>query len=159
MYNYSHTTYNRCTHEYKSILNTVSNYKEGNDMGGYILMITLAMPPNNITILAICTVLCMCAGGRGVCKLVHHHMPNTKLTQRDDNITCTRKYRHASSQYFEACKGLIHLCVTMTIHTALAQKHFSPETKSKVRPKKYSPIHTRMHAHKQVHNYVCSESL
>ena len=47
---------------------------------------TLAMPPNNITILAICTVLCICAGGRSVCKLVHHHIPNTKLTQRDDNI-------------------------------------------------------------------------
>ena len=42
----------------------------------------------------------------------------------------------ASSQYFVACKGLIHLYVTMTIHTAHAQKHFSPETKSKVRPKK-----------------------
>ena len=35
MYNYSHTTYNRCTHEYKSIHNTVLNYGEGNDMGGY----------------------------------------------------------------------------------------------------------------------------
>ena len=35
MYNYSHTTYNRCTHEYKSIHNTVSKYGEGNDMGGY----------------------------------------------------------------------------------------------------------------------------
>ena len=31
----SHTTYNRCTHEYKSIHNMVSNYGEGNDMGGY----------------------------------------------------------------------------------------------------------------------------
>ena len=45
-------------------------------------------------------------------------------------------YRHASSQYFDTCKGLIHLYVTMTILTAHAQKHFSPETKSKVRPKK-----------------------
>ena len=48
-------------------------------------------------------------------------------------------YLHASRQYFVACKGLIHLYVTMTIHTAHAQKHFSPETKSKVRPKKSSP--------------------
>ena len=51
---------------------------------------TLAMAPNNITILAICTVLCICAGGRGVCKLVHHHIPNTKLTQCDDNIIASR---------------------------------------------------------------------
>ena len=48
---------------------------------------TLAM---NITILAICTVLCICAGGRGVCKLVYYHIPNTKLTQRDDNIIASR---------------------------------------------------------------------
>ena len=92
------------------------------------------MPPNNITILAICTVLCICAGGRGVCKIVHHHIPNTKLTQHDDNIRILPARAHSSSQYFDACKGLIHLYVTMTIHTAHAQKH-SPETKSKVRPK------------------------
>ena len=44
----------------------------------------------------ICTVLSACAGGGGggggVCKLVHHHidLPNTKLTQRDDNIIASR---------------------------------------------------------------------
>ena len=54
-------------------------------------------------------------------------------------MTTSESYLHASRQYFVACKGLIHLYVTMTIHTAHAQKHFSPETKSKVRPKKNSP--------------------
>ena len=51
---------------------------------------TLAMPPYNITILAICTV---CAGG-GVFKLVHHHIPSAKLTQRDDNTRITISYLH-----------------------------------------------------------------
>ena len=99
---------------------------------------TLAM---NITILAICTVLCICAGGRGVCKLEYHHIPNTKLTQRNDNIIASRiaiSYLHTDTrenvlQYYVSCKGLN---VTATIHTAHAQKHFSPETKSKVRPNK-----------------------
>ena len=107
---------------------------------------TLAMPPNNITILAICTVLCIMCRGRGVCKLVHHHIPNTKLTQRD-NIIASRiaiSYLHTDTpctrasvlQYYVACKGLN---VTATIHTAHAQKHFPPETKSNVRPKQNSP--------------------
>ena len=55
----------------------------------------------NITILAICTVLCICAGGRGVCKLVYHHIPNTKLTQRDDNIIASRiaiSYLHTDTR-------------------------------------------------------------
>ena len=81
----------------------------------------------------------MCRG-RGVCKLVYHHIPNTKLTQRDDNIIASRiaiSYLHTDTresvlQYYVSCKGLN---VTATIHTAHAQKHFSPETKSKVRPK------------------------
>ena len=84
----------------------------------------------------------MCRG-RGVCKLVHHHIPNTKLTQRDDNIIASRvaiSYLHTDTrasvlQYYVACKGLN---VTAMIHTAHAQKHFPPETKSKVRPKKNS---------------------
>ena len=65
---------------------------------------------------------------------VHHHIPNTKLTQRDDtsesylHARTHTQYRHASSQYIDACNGLIHPYVTMTIHTAHAQKHFSPET-------------------------------
>ena len=40
-------------------------------------------------------------------------------------------------QYYVACKGLN---VTTTIHTAHAQKHFSPETKSKVRPKIFRSV-------------------
>ena len=82
----------------------------------------------------------MCRG-RGVCKLVHHHIPNTRLTQRDDNIIASRiaislhaDTRESVLQYYVACKGLN---VTATIHTAHAQKHFTPETKSKVRPKKF----------------------
>ena len=59
---------------------------------------TLAMPPNNITILAICTVLCICAGGRDVCKLVHHHIPNTKLTQRDDILPAPAR-THSTDTY------------------------------------------------------------
>ena len=99
---------------------------------------TLAMPPNNITILAICTVLCICAGGGVYASyIVHHHIPNTKLTQRDNNIIASRiaiSYLHTDTrasvlQYYVACKGLN---VTATIHTAHAQKHFPPETKSKV---------------------------
>ena len=71
--------------------------------------------------------------------------PHTKHIASGDNIrilhACT--HRHASSQYFVACKGLIYLYVTMTIHTAHAQKHFSPETKSKVRPKKITRLGVR----------------
>ena len=56
----------------------------------------------------------------------------------------SESYLHAHTQYrrdpraasTSFVQGLIHLYVTMTIHTAHAQKHFSPETKSKVRPKK-----------------------
>ena len=40
---------------------------------------------------------------------------------------------------FQACKGLFTSFVTMTIPTAHAHKHFHPETKSKVVPKKNSP--------------------
>ena len=84
----------------------------------------LAMPPNNITILAICTALCICAGGRGVRKLVHHHIPNTKLEQRDDNIIASRiaiSYLHTDThdsvlQYYVACKGL-----NVTAHCACAK--------------------------------------
>ena len=74
--------------------------------------------------------------GRRVCKLVHHHVPNTKLTIIASSIAISYLHmetRESVLQYYVACKGLN---VTMTIHTAHAQKHFSPETKSKVRPKK-----------------------
>ena len=71
---------------------------------------TLAILPNNITILAIGTVLCICAGGRGVCKLVHHHIPNTKLTQRDENIiasrvTCTQTHARACFSITSRARG------------------------------------------------------
>ena len=73
--------------------------------------------------------------GEGVCKLVPPH------TKHKANIIASRiaiNYLHTDTresvlQYYVACKGLN---VTTTIHTAHAQKHFSPETKSKVRPKK-----------------------
>ena len=56
------------------------------------------------------------------------------ITLLPPEVTCTQTHARACSvQYYVACKGLN---VTATIHTAHAQKHFSPETKSKVRPKK-----------------------
>ena len=68
---------------------------------------TLAMPPQQqMTILTICTVLCIfitCAGG--VCKLVHHHIPNTKLTR--DNIIASRiaiAHRHMPEAAAEPIK-------------------------------------------------------
>ena len=111
---------------------------------------TLAMPPNNITILAICTILCICAGGRGVSKLVHHHIPNTKLTQRDDNIIASRIAISYLHRHTRECASVLRrmqgvkryrddshcACAKSLPH---AQNHFSPETKSKVRPKKNSP--------------------
>ena len=64
---------------------------------------------------------------------IHHHIPNTKLTQRDDNIIASRIaiiiiYLHTDTrssvlQYYVACK---ELNVTATIHTVHAQKHFPP---------------------------------
>ena len=78
----------------------------------------------------------MCRG-RGVCKLVHHNISNTKLTIIASRIAISYLHmdtRESVLQYYVACKGLN---VTTTIHTSTAhvQKHFSPETKSKVRPK------------------------
>ena len=91
---------------------------------------TLAMPPNNITILVICTVLCICAGGGGMQASTPPH------TKHKANIIASRiaiSYLHTDTresvlQYYVACKGLN---VTTTIHTAHAQKHFSPETEGR----------------------------
>ena len=142
-YRYSHTT--QCTHEYESI------HIMRRQWHGRVLMknhpFTLAM---NITILAICTLLCICVGGRGVCKLVYHHIPNIKLTQRDDNIIASRiaiSYLHTDTresvlQYYVSCKGLN---VTATIHTAHAQKYFSPETIESASKKKIRQARPRHH--------------
>ena len=63
-------------------------------------------------------------------------------------------HAHASRQYFVACKGLIHLYVTMTIRNAHAQKYFSPETKSrKCVQKKNSPVYRYPR-----NNDVCAEN-
>ena len=84
----------------------------------------------------------MCRG-RGVCKLVHHHIPNTQSEHYIASRIAILSYLHTDTheiesmlQYYVACKGLN---VTTTIHTAHAQKHFSPETKTKVRPKFFRP--------------------
>ena len=95
---------------------------------------TLAMPPNNITILVICTVLCICAGGGGMQASTPPHTKH-KANIIASSIAISPQIRESVLQYYVACKGLN---VTMTIHTAHAQKHFSPETKWKVRPKKNS---------------------
>ena len=102
---------------------------------------TLAMPPNNITILVICTVLCICAGGGGMQASTPPH------TEHKANIIASRialsnlprvtQTRESVLQYYVTCKGLN---VTTTIHTAHAQKHFSPETKSKVHPNFFLPV-------------------
>ena len=63
--------------------------------------------------------------------------PHTKHKANIIASSIAISYLHTDTrerlQYYVECKGLN---VTMTIHTAHAQKHFSPETKSKVRPKK-----------------------
>ena len=96
---------------------------------------TLAMPPNNIIILAICTLLWyMCRGGRGVCKLVHHHISNTKLTQRDDYCLQNRHKLPAHRRTRE-CASVLHR-VRDDSHCACAKALLS---RAKVRPKKISP--------------------
>ena len=86
----------------------------------------------------------MCRGERCMQASTPPHTKHmAKLTQRHyvmitllpPEVTCTQTHARACSvQYYVACKGLN---VTATIHTAHAQKHFSPETKSKVGPKKF----------------------
>ena len=59
---------------------------------------TLAMPPNNITILVICTVLCICAGGGGMQASTPPH------TKHKANIIASRiaiGYLHTDTR--EAC--------------------------------------------------------
>ena len=113
-----------------------------------ILSLLLCLPTTdyNPGYLHFC-VLYMC---RGVCKLVHHHIPNTRLTQRDDNIIDSRiaiTYLHTDTcesilqaQLVDSTTSVQGVNSSLTLprrfHSACA-KHFSPEA-TKVRQKKFA---------------------